>query len=65
MTQQDPSPAQDQPSAAAGSRPDRSDQLGDTEALVHFLESLDRVQRAMHGANDLEQEIGDVLGEVL
>ena len=65
MTQQEPSPAQDQPGAAVGPRPDRTDQLGDTEAHLHFLESLDRVQRVMHGANDLEQEIGDVLGEVL
>jgi PAS domain S-box-containing protein len=32
---------------------------------VHFLESMDRVNRAIQGANDLEQMMSDVLEEVL
>ena len=34
-------------------------------ANVHFLESMDRVNRAIQGTNDLEQMMSDVLDEVL
>jgi PAS domain S-box-containing protein len=34
-------------------------------ANVHFLESMDRINRAMQGTNDLEQMMSDVLAEVL
>jgi PAS domain S-box-containing protein len=32
---------------------------------IHFLESMDRINRAIQGTNDLEQMMGDVLDEVL
>src|SRR5882672_3220400 len=34
-------------------------------AHLHFLESLDRVNRAMQGSNDLEQMVSDVLDAML
>ena len=34
-------------------------------AHVWFLESMDRINRAMQGTNDLEQMMGDVLDAVL
>jgi PAS domain S-box-containing protein len=34
-------------------------------SYVYFLENMDRVNRAIQGANDLEQMMSDVLGEVL
>jgi len=35
------------------------------QAQVWYLESMDRINRAMQGANDLEQMTGDVIGTIL
>ena len=42
-------------------------QRADEERLAHlwFLESMDRINRAMQGTNDLEQMMSDVLDVVL
>ena len=37
------------------------DAAEERSAHLHFLESLDRVNRAMQGSNDLEQMVSDVL----
>src|SRR6266404_4183381 len=41
------------------------DAAEERSAHLHFLESLDRVNRAMQGSNDLEQMVSDVLDAML
>jgi PAS domain S-box-containing protein len=54
---------------ASASAPERTGDLqnaaDDRLAHLHFLESLDRVNRAMQGSNDLEEMVSDVLDAML